>query len=240
MLHVCKESREEALRFYKLEFGLGLHSAAVYFDFNQDTICFGPLQYQERKEVNAILGGGRFLGAGDFELEHFMEHVDFQTLRQIRHLAIYTCCHPPASDFQPQRWQLDSMLLQLPQLKELVEIYTANDLDNIYFDRWPDMALNDECCPPELFKEEWKEMFEALEDEYPTWRRPTIIMEYDTQYNSWYSPERRRKAKYVDDEEEISDDGDQGGDAGGIDGEGDEGTKAAVAVESEECDTGRQ
>ena len=37
MLHVCRESRQEALKSYQLQFGLGSNPPTVYFDFAIDT-----------------------------------------------------------------------------------------------------------------------------------------------------------------------------------------------------------
>jgi hypothetical protein len=43
MLHVCKETRQEALKSYQLQFGLGPNPPTVYFDFAVDTLYFGPV-----------------------------------------------------------------------------------------------------------------------------------------------------------------------------------------------------
>jgi hypothetical protein len=41
ILHICHESREEALKSYQLSFGSVFSEARVYFNFSIDTLCFG-------------------------------------------------------------------------------------------------------------------------------------------------------------------------------------------------------
>jgi hypothetical protein len=57
-LHVCKESCEEALRYYKLSFGLGpfyLNPGHVYFDFKSDVFFLNLRLVQERAARKFLL-----------------------------------------------------------------------------------------------------------------------------------------------------------------------------------------
>jgi len=40
-LHVCHESREEALKCYIPSFGTSIHPPTVYYNYKIDTLCFG-------------------------------------------------------------------------------------------------------------------------------------------------------------------------------------------------------
>jgi hypothetical protein len=84
ILHICRESRTEALKFYQLAFGSYHHNARTYFDFSKDTLRFGNSQGDARMTVPEMLQsgpidymldvflGGDFYGADDAEKVRFM------------------------------------------------------------------------------------------------------------------------------------------------------------------------
>ena len=69
MLHVCRESRQETLKSYQLQFGLGPNPPTVYFNFAIDTLQFGPIADCDRDHPN---DGTEYIGGGEDELQLFM------------------------------------------------------------------------------------------------------------------------------------------------------------------------
>jgi hypothetical protein len=84
ILHICQESRTEALKSYRLAFGSYLHSGRIYFDFSKDTLRFGNNQGDAYMTVPEMLQsgpidymldiflGGDFYGADDAEKVRYM------------------------------------------------------------------------------------------------------------------------------------------------------------------------
>ena len=84
ILHICRESRAEALKLYRLAFGSYLRSGTIYFDFSKDTLRFGNNQGDAYMTVPEMLQsgpidymldiflGGDFYGAEDAEKVQYM------------------------------------------------------------------------------------------------------------------------------------------------------------------------
>jgi hypothetical protein len=84
VLHICRESRTEALKSYQLAFGSYLHPGRIYFDFSKDTLRFGNSQGDAYMTVPEMLQsgpidylldvflGGDFYGADDAEKVKYM------------------------------------------------------------------------------------------------------------------------------------------------------------------------
>ncbi|KAE9381206.1 hypothetical protein N431DRAFT_424799 [Stipitochalara longipes BDJ] len=84
ILHICQESRTEALKSYQLAFGLYLQRGHIYFDFSKDTLRFGNSQGDAYMTVPEMLQsgpidymldvflGGEFYGAEDAEKVQYM------------------------------------------------------------------------------------------------------------------------------------------------------------------------
>jgi hypothetical protein len=84
ILHICEESRTEALKSYQLAFGIYRHSGTIYFDFSKDTLRFGNSQGDAYMTVPEMLQsgpidymldvflGGDFYGAEDAEKVQYM------------------------------------------------------------------------------------------------------------------------------------------------------------------------
>jgi hypothetical protein len=84
ILHICRESRNEALKSYQLAFGSYLHPGRIYFDFSKDTLRFGNSQGDAYMTVPEMLQsgpidylldiflGGDFYGADDAEKVKYM------------------------------------------------------------------------------------------------------------------------------------------------------------------------
>jgi hypothetical protein len=84
ILHICRESRTEALKSYQLALGSYHHPPRIYFDFSKDTLRFGNNQGNARMTVPEMLQsgpidymldvflGGDFYGADDAEKVRFM------------------------------------------------------------------------------------------------------------------------------------------------------------------------
>jgi hypothetical protein len=74
VLHVCRESRLEALKSYQAAFGSFFHGAKIYINFDIDTILFGAeiknvlLADSEPSDyLLDVLLGGEYYGADDGE-----------------------------------------------------------------------------------------------------------------------------------------------------------------------------
>jgi hypothetical protein len=58
VLHICRESRTEALKSYQLAFGSYLHPGRIYFDFSKDTLRFGNSHRDAYMTVPEMLQSG--------------------------------------------------------------------------------------------------------------------------------------------------------------------------------------
>lgn len=75
ILHICHESRSEALKYLQLSFGSYFHPAKLYFDFSCDTAVFGPQTSADTDDESGstdtylldIILGGEYHGADDAE-----------------------------------------------------------------------------------------------------------------------------------------------------------------------------
>ncbi|TVY59255.1 hypothetical protein LCER1_G000241 [Lachnellula cervina] len=65
-LHICQESRHEALVHYQPSFGSYFHPSKIYFNFSRDTLLFGASLPGSTYLLDVFLGGG-FHGADDVE-----------------------------------------------------------------------------------------------------------------------------------------------------------------------------
>ncbi|TVY17186.1 hypothetical protein LARI1_G003842 [Lachnellula arida] len=65
-LHICQESRQEALVHYQPSFGSYFHPSKIYFNFSRDTLLFGVSDPGSTYLLDVFLGGG-FHGANDVE-----------------------------------------------------------------------------------------------------------------------------------------------------------------------------
>jgi hypothetical protein len=64
MLHVCRESREGALKIYGLSFGTEEAPPKVYIDFTRDTVLIGSIQIFSDIKTMHISSGNDHLGQG--------------------------------------------------------------------------------------------------------------------------------------------------------------------------------
>ncbi len=90
ILHICHESREEALKSYKLAFGSHFHAAKIYFDFSKDTLRFGngnEVDYLTRDaewiqagpttyRLDLFLAGGYFGGDDSEKVQYMVLDLD--------------------------------------------------------------------------------------------------------------------------------------------------------------------
>jgi hypothetical protein len=186
ILHVCKESREEALRQYQLQFAIGSHLPNVYFNFKIDTLYFGPLE--DRFGPGCPL----YVGKGQDEIRYFVEQARREDMAKVQFLAVGT----------RTRWNygnrrlLKAIATKFPHLKRLTEIYNVEDLEEIWEQGiYADQPESSEISIPKELKDLWESWFEDMKEDMPGWNVPEVKTEYDTYYGGFEVPDILTKAK---------------------------------------------
>jgi hypothetical protein len=151
ILHICHESREEALKSYCRLFKPNDFQAAIYFDFSRDTLRIGIT----RPEYYLTEGNSWFSGGRDPCMEDHTAIVDWPENHEINIAENLQFMITEDDDFSPSVWH---QIRRFPALREL----TVMPWENLHsMDRW--MKLH-------------RAWIRSIAQKYPEWSVPKITV----------------------------------------------------------------
>ncbi|KAL0931680.1 uncharacterized protein CTRU02_212633 [Colletotrichum truncatum] len=160
-LHICHESRAEALKSYALSFGMTRNPGQIFFDKKRDVLYFGARDGYMASEAQFLT---------------VMALCDPKDLSEVRYLAINDSLFWVDSTYQSMSAAnltvevLKQVRVRMPQLEHL--IFVPRDENPVYDDQVELVEANHHGALEQRMARQMETGMRAVCDLYPDWRPP--------------------------------------------------------------------